>query len=367
MYLPTWNGVAVFARNPADGRLTFVEEAFPRLTGPVVGVRYYAAGLAVSPDGSRVFLASSDYDALAEYARDPTDGRLSSLVSVLKNGGPSHVRGLGGVVALDFGPSGNVLFAASRHDSAVVVEATDNDGVFGWRWTARNGDGGTIGLGGVNKIAVSPDGRHVYTTSETGSLAVFATELCPEAPPSTCFAPKRARLSVKDFADSSRDRIRFGLRSLSTVGPDEIRDPRSDPAAGYGVCLYGQGAQLLLALHAPPGGYCGAKRCWRAIRPDTAHAAYKRRFGELQAGKQPDGLQFFMVRAGEPGVNKVVATGRGSYLPPLGFVPVDPPIDVVVLNAAGTCWRATFTAADIRRNLAASGSKPARLAAKVSP
>jgi fibronectin-binding autotransporter adhesin len=92
--------------------------------GPFMGSR----AIALSPDGGNVYVASSKSDAIAIFARDAGNGRLTQ---------PK-------------GPSGCI--AAKGADGCAAA----------------------IGLDGPNSVAVSRDGRNVYVTSRTAnSITVF--------------------------------------------------------------------------------------------------------------------------------------------------------------------------------------------------
>jgi DNA-binding beta-propeller fold protein YncE len=97
------------------------------LKGP--GVGFGSRAIAVSPDGRNVYVASSKSNAIAIFRRNAKTGRLTQAK----------------------GPAGCI---ASQGPSSCAA---------------------AVGLDGPNSIAVSPDGRNVYSTSRgASSLTVFS-------------------------------------------------------------------------------------------------------------------------------------------------------------------------------------------------
>ena len=161
--------IAVFARDPSTGRLTFVETHRNGVDG-VDGLSD-AREVVVSPDGAHVYVASAADSALVAFARDVSTGRLT-FVQVQRDGlpgtGPSQ-----GPVGLALGPDGVHVYAAGVGDNDVAVFARD----------AATGmltpiEVVPIGLpsiplavlyvhGGPGGVRVSPDGAHVYAVGRS--------------------------------------------------------------------------------------------------------------------------------------------------------------------------------------------------------
>ena len=101
-------GVAVFARDPQTGRLTLVE------------VMEGASGrLAASPDGAHLYAATFSRSTLTVYERDAQTGRLS-LVEVHREG-VGGVDGLEGAASVAVSPDGTYVYIASTFDDALAV------------------------------------------------------------------------------------------------------------------------------------------------------------------------------------------------------------------------------------------------------
>ncbi|HEX5609026.1 MAG TPA: hypothetical protein VFX45_02920 [Solirubrobacterales bacterium] len=142
-----------------------------------------ASGIAVSPGGGDVYVASGVGSAVTRLARG-TDGQVSfgSCSSDRPSSGcaPLGFGVLAGVTGIAVGPGGADLYVTST-DAAAVSHLVRNAGgglemrdcisageVPGCRKTRRNY------LGGVDAIAISPDGREVYVASyASGALVRF--------------------------------------------------------------------------------------------------------------------------------------------------------------------------------------------------
>jgi sugar lactone lactonase YvrE len=183
--------------------------------------------LALSPDGTSLYLAASGDDAVAEFARAPA-GTLSYrgcitgmaenapvcvTVASASTGGANS--GLDLPNSLVASPDGQSLYASAQFDDAVA--SFDRDAgtgaltyggcLTGETQTGAAGtgactqipsaaSGGTnSGLGSPSGLAMSPDGRSLYVTTMSDGLARFDRELAtgaagtPGEPPSGGAAP----------------------------------------------------------------------------------------------------------------------------------------------------------------------------------
>ena len=161
----------VFARDPGSGLLSFVEAEIDGVGG-VDGLRS-AHGAVVSPDGANVYVAGYEADAVAVFARDPVSGALS-FVEAQRNG-VGGVEGLDGAIWIAPSPDGAHLYVAGAADSAVAVFGRDaGSGALTFLQVLRNGTDGVIGMGGARSTLVSPDGKFVYVGS--GAILVSPTD-----------------------------------------------------------------------------------------------------------------------------------------------------------------------------------------------
>jgi DNA-binding beta-propeller fold protein YncE len=154
--------------------------------GPFVG----SEAIAISPDGKNVYVASSGSDAIAVFQRNPSTGALTQAAGTAgciaaggANGCATGV-GLDGPNSVAVSPDGENVYATSINSNSLAIftrnpstgaltQATDGSGCLAA--TASAGCDAARGLTGADVVAVSPDGRNVYTGSFKGStVAVFA-------------------------------------------------------------------------------------------------------------------------------------------------------------------------------------------------
>ncbi|HSM12974.1 MAG TPA: beta-propeller fold lactonase family protein [Thermoanaerobaculia bacterium] len=173
------DAIAAFERAPATGLLGFVGAVFNGVGG-VDGI-WQVKGVAVGPSGGWV-AASGRSDpaapkgAVAIFARDPVAGTLS-FSSMVREGDPPGVAGLGNGGAVAFSPDGANLYAVTSANAVVVFSFDEVTGALGYLQTLQDGVGGVDGLAGAARIAFGPGGEQAYVTGETDdALAVFARD-----------------------------------------------------------------------------------------------------------------------------------------------------------------------------------------------
>jgi DNA-binding beta-propeller fold protein YncE len=163
--------VAVFSRNPwNNGRLTFVTAY--KDGGDLLLDRPVA--VAVSPDGSQVYVASFHDDTLMVFDRNPGNGTLTVAQSLTDGG---ELDGLDGAAGVAVNPNGSQLYVASSEDNALAVfEPIPASGDWGLAAVYKDGVNGIDGLWWASQVATSPEGRHVYVTGyNDNAVALFRT------------------------------------------------------------------------------------------------------------------------------------------------------------------------------------------------
>lgn len=146
--------------------------------------------VAVSTDGASVYVASAQSDALAVFERDRATGALeqpagpAGCVIQAGGGGCAEARALDGIADLALSPDGRNLYTVSDKINAMSLFSRGA----GKRLRRLPGSRGCVIRGGVlgcspgraltraDEITVSPDGRNAYVASasrELGGIAVF--------------------------------------------------------------------------------------------------------------------------------------------------------------------------------------------------
>jgi DNA-binding beta-propeller fold protein YncE len=169
--------------------------------------------LAISPDGKDVYAAAASSNAVAILGRDPATGALTQSRGVAgciaESGGGDRcgrARALREPVGIAVSPDGKSVYVASSRSEALTVfrrasatgTLTQDPGPSGC--VLESGTKGACrrgrGLFDVDAVAVSPDGRSVYTTGQqyvSSALGIFSRDpangaLTQARGPDGCFA-----------------------------------------------------------------------------------------------------------------------------------------------------------------------------------
>ncbi|MEM7028705.1 MAG: beta-propeller fold lactonase family protein [Chloroflexota bacterium] len=129
-------------------------------------------GLAITPDQKYVYTASSDQDTIQIFSRNLTSGTLTYQgdIADFHPGSGTGIEGLNKPHAVAVSPDDRHVYVVGDDDNALVVFQRDEVGgvlMGSLTFIERHVDGeaGVDGLGSVYWVTVSPDGKHVYTTS----------------------------------------------------------------------------------------------------------------------------------------------------------------------------------------------------------
>ncbi len=203
------NMVSVFSRDIATGLLTFLEIHFDFEDG-----LHAPRELAVSPDGMNLYVTGWYGDALLVYDRNPATGRLTFL--------ETHKDGIGGTTGLEnprslalSGDGANVYAVA---DSSIAVFSREPaTGALTFQYPIlESGDGGP-GLRYPWRIGITGDGLTVVVAGKgtlaayardpaTGGLALIETHFASDA-------------GIPDLTDSDSSRHRIGGPWQPSVTP----------------------------------------------------------------------------------------------------------------------------------------------------
>jgi 6-phosphogluconolactonase (cycloisomerase 2 family) len=169
------NSLTVFRQDPGPGSLTRVRriEEDAHTDQP--------ACLVISPDGKYVYRSAYGEDGVVVY-RWNAQREQPTQVELVKNGDIQQgrtVEWLRGVHFLSISSDGQTLYAACLRTGAVVVFGRDQaSGQLTFIDALRTGQSGVQGMRSIESLALSPDGRNLYTADpRTNALAVFQRAL----------------------------------------------------------------------------------------------------------------------------------------------------------------------------------------------
>ena len=137
----------------------------------------YAPFVELSPDDEQVFVSGYDDDALAVFDRHAASCSLRYR-TVYKNG-VDAIEGLGGATGIALSTDGSQVFVAGNLDHSLVVFDRDANGELSLNAIYEDGIDGVDGLHSPATIALSPDDSQVFVTGGfatgevVGSLVVF--------------------------------------------------------------------------------------------------------------------------------------------------------------------------------------------------
>lgn len=167
------DAVAAFARDPDAGTLTWIDSVQQGIDG-VSGLTD-VSHVRVSPDGEQLYALSPTSDSVAVFDR----GAGGGLTWRRSYDGLDFSVGLDGAASAVFDDAGRYLYVAARRANRIVVlerdtSATDTRGELALSSHIDQDQAGVNGLFGVGRLALSGDGVHVYATSpQTDTVAWF--------------------------------------------------------------------------------------------------------------------------------------------------------------------------------------------------
>lgn len=163
------DSITVFGRDPVTGEPEFIESL---VNGAAAGTDLSVPrSIVVTPDGRYVYVASHTSEAITAFRRDPVDGTLELIDSVVD--GVDGVD-IGTVLAIDVSPDGRNLYSAANSGDVL--------GVFRIRTTGRLDfiEAEPLGADGF-ELAVAPDGAHVYVSAGSSIRAYSRDGLSGDA------------------------------------------------------------------------------------------------------------------------------------------------------------------------------------------
>ncbi len=164
------DAVSYFTRDLSDGSLSYAgyfSEADIG-TNALDGAR----SLAISPEGTFLYVASMFADSLVALQRDSTTGALSFLSATYDS--DIGVDGLDQARSIVISPDGKNLYVAAYGDSKLSVFGRNaTTGAVSFLGVYEEGDQGVEELTQPHALAISPDGDHLYVALWSNQLIVF--------------------------------------------------------------------------------------------------------------------------------------------------------------------------------------------------
>ncbi|MGQ9645417.1 MAG: PKD domain-containing protein [Thermodesulfobacteriota bacterium] len=141
----------------------------------------YSSILALSPDGENLYVGRKADRTILVFARDPATGTLTLVQEVIN--GVGGVRGLEGISSLVV--TEDCIFVTGEEDNSLVAFTRDEDGRLSFTQRLKNDSGGVQGLEKPNSATISPDGKWIYVGSggdkkATGGLTWFGILSTPQ-------------------------------------------------------------------------------------------------------------------------------------------------------------------------------------------
>jgi len=156
------DALAVFARDPVDGTMSFVEVQRDGIDTP--NMPDFPKETAVSPDGNNVYVTTEWSNgewvgSVVAYSRNPDTGALTFLAKY--RNGVDGIDGMAQAFAVSVSEDGENVFVTGPNSIAVFNRNT-NDGLLTFSASFVNGVDGVDGLSGAFDFALSPDDEYLY-------------------------------------------------------------------------------------------------------------------------------------------------------------------------------------------------------------
>lgn len=347
------DAVAVFERSKQNGELRWIERRKDGANG--VNGLAGATALALSPDGAHLYVAGADDDAIAIFARSPGTGALTFVER--EEDGRQGVRDMGLPLSVAVSPDGGYVFVAASSGRSVAAFARNaTTGRLLFLERRRDDEDGVEGLVGADGVAPSPDGTRLWasartsgavtsfvvtagistttTTPSTTSTTSTTIPRCGSRPKTGCHQPAVAGsgLFLLEDRGDDLDRLVWRWRTGDATMRKDLGDPRR--ATGYRVCVWEtqRRPRLILDARALPGERCGRRRCWRRTEKGFVYS---------NRTLQPDGLRVLKLKTGARGRAAITIVGAGRRLG-MPRLPLAPPVTVQVRSGTGECWSAEY-------------------------
>ena len=169
--------MVVFSRDPGTGALTFaqvLDKGVDGVENDLLGVHM----VVVSPDNQHVYVAARRNDSVTVFGRNPDTGTVTFIERLQSRVGDSPVTNLAGAHGLAISPDGQHIYVASDGTDMLLSLSRDpKAGTLALIEEFTDNINGVDGLENGWSVAVSPDGRNVYVAGfDDDSLSVFTRD-----------------------------------------------------------------------------------------------------------------------------------------------------------------------------------------------
>ena len=168
------DAIVGFSRDAQTGAHAYLGALFDKVGG--VGGIDGARAIAIDSRGNHVYVAGTVDDAIAFFSRDAATGGLT-FEEAYFNSAPT-IFGMDNPVSMAMSPDGERLFVTAQNDDSLVVFLRDDrSGELSFQRAYYDANAGIDGLEGANSVAVAPDNSKIYVTGYwDNSLAVFSED-----------------------------------------------------------------------------------------------------------------------------------------------------------------------------------------------
>lgn len=160
--------------------------------------------------------------------------------------------------------------------------------------------------------------------------------------------PAKAKLLLRDAPNDASDRVTWTWGAGAATSTTDLGDPVGSD--GYTLCVFDgppTTPRLMLESHAPSGGTCAlGTSCWSAKGSPPGAKGFQYEDSGLLV---PDGLKLVRLTPGVAGRAKAKVKGQGPNLTLPSPMNVTPPVIVQLQGEHGSCFGATYTAAQVDR------------------
>ncbi len=167
--------------------------------------------------------------------------------------------------------------------------------------------------------------------------------LCGPTPQAGCRGPAlpgKGTVKLTDKSPDKKDQLNWKYVKGAATTLADFGDPTT--TTDYTFCVYDSSAapQPILLAHAPAGGTCGTKPCWKTIKGG---------FKYNDKLFTPDGLQQILLKSGPATKAKILVKGKGVDLP-MPALPLTTSVTVQLKSESGVCWEAHYST--VKKNFA---------------